>query len=547
MTSQVVLDYLTKNVVISKGVVTFRSLSRDLNIHVSTAKKELAIFHKASQDSNKPIHATYIVTGEIELVLLSSSQDESGMDVDYEDGSTYDGLVQQTKVVLVGEKDLEKTKSQFSRIFSVYVYSLSPARLRDSAFVCEPTERLRQLDANRGPEFAVALGKIVGADVQKETKVKTTAASTSTLKKPATAPEPTVIAKPVEPKPKEAKEPEKISKDKKKEPERKIEEVRPNAEKDKPKANAKSVSDWMKSQPKENKKAEANPARTKTRASEVKVKAEDRDVAMEEPKVPVKRGVKRKSTVGTAESDSEEKAFTAKSTPVPPSQPLSASGASVKVKKGVLLSDDEEENVSKSAKSKVKANAKVKAQAARSDTEVERSLKAMMDIDDDQVIRASKTRSAQDEDVDMAEPEPEPEPEAEEAEIKEPELTKSKPRKKKEKKEVPVGRNGLKKKRVVKSRTKFDEKGYMVTEDYSEYESVDEEEIEAEPVKPKRKSKAKAVIEEASETEGKIKAKRSIEGTGGGSKSTGTKSATGGKKAGGQRELASFFQAKSKK
>jgi DNA polymerase delta subunit 3 len=39
--------------------------------------------------------------------------------------------------------------------------------------------------------------------------------------------------------------------------------------------------------------------------------------------------------------------------------------------------------------------------------------------------------------------------------------TKPKPRKKKEKKVVPMGRNGLKKRRVMKSRTRIDDKGYM--------------------------------------------------------------------------------------
>lgn len=38
---------------------------------------------------------------------------------------------------------------------------------------------------------------------------------------------------------------------------------------------------------------------------------------------------------------------------------------------------------------------------------------------------------------------------------------KKEPRKRKPKKVIPVGRNGLKKKRVVKSKTDFDEKGYM--------------------------------------------------------------------------------------
>jgi hypothetical protein len=36
-----------------------------------------------------------------------------------------------------------------------------------------------------------------------------------------------------------------------------------------------------------------------------------------------------------------------------------------------------------------------------------------------------------------------------------------KPKKKRVKKVIPIGSNGLKKKRVMKSRTKFDDKGYM--------------------------------------------------------------------------------------
>jgi len=43
----------------------------------------------------------------------------------------------------------------------------------------------------------------------------------------------------------------------------------------------------------------------------------------------------------------------------------------------------------------------------------------------------------------------------------EPEPVRAPTRKRKPKKEVPVGRNGLKKKRVVKSRMTTDEKGYF--------------------------------------------------------------------------------------
>ena len=64
-----------------------------------------------------------------------------------------------------------------------------------------------------------------------------------------------------------------------------------------------------------------------------------------------------------------------------------------------------------------------------------------------------------DEDVEMVS---EPEPVAPEMdEEMEEDVPKPKPRKRKEKKVIPVGRNGLKKKRVMKSRMTMDAKGYM--------------------------------------------------------------------------------------
>jgi DNA polymerase delta subunit 3 len=103
----------------------------------------------------------------------------------------------------------------------------------------------------------------------------------------------------------------------------------------------------------------------------------------------------------------------------------------------------------------------------------------------------------------------------------------------KPKKQVPVGSNGLKKKRVVKSRMKTDDKGYFgarrfpcsgselsvclsiftcvsfaVTEDYSSYESVDEEAPPPEkPAKGKGKGK-KATVPAASKSDGEAAEER---------------------------------------
>lgn len=93
-----------------------------------------------------------------------------------------------------------------------------------------------------------------------------------------------------------------------------------------------------------------------------------------------------------------------------------------------------------------------------------------------------------------------------------------KTRKKREKKIIPVGRNGLKKKKVMKTKKTIDGNGYMRkylfssyvffmvdrrigTEDYSEWESVDEEVEPEPPSRPKRKPKAVSVKKEDESTE----------------------------------------------
>jgi len=130
-------------------------------------------------------------------------------------------------------------------------------------------------------------------------------------------------------------------------------------------------------------------------------------------------------------------------------------------------------------------------------------------------------------------------------------------RKKTEKKVAPVGRNGLKKKRIVKSKMTLDAKGYMgmlrslspirgpdtegittVTEDYSSYESVDEEEPE-EPPKPKKKLTSKA-------SESKLKRKASsVKETKAPSKEIKKRASMGGgsssKSTAGQSNLMNFF------
>ncbi|RPD67099.1 hypothetical protein L226DRAFT_498989 [Lentinus tigrinus ALCF2SS1-7] len=515
-------DYLTKQIYIDKSVVTFRSLSRQFGLHVNEAKNELAKFHDNSETRS---FATYLISGELfpkpRAQPNGSTQTDDGMDVDSEEvaaDASDEEDVPLTTMTLVGEKDLEQSKSKYARIFSTHIYCLSPSPLTDAGLICDPSAIVYTADEKDAPASSIVLGRVVGPDVRVG-KVPPPIASSSKASEPISR-KPTLKANDDNSPPAKTE---------------KKEEEKPNTLK--PKASGKL--DWG--------KAKKSSDTDKSKGKEVKVKKEesespaprakstksppqvDRDAS---PQDDNKRGTKRKAAPPPA-SDTEEKK------PQGPKREPAPVKSDIKLKKNRIVSDDEEEEEARPAPSKSKGRSRASVIKDTLESEAEASLRAMMDMDDSQVEKASTSRPAPrlapqgppDSDVEMvSEPEfVEPEPQLDED--MEEDMPKPKPRKRKEKKVIPVGRNGLKKKRVMKTRMTVDAKGYMVSEDYSEYESVDEEEPEEEKKpKGKRASKPKKSSDEDAPPKSKPAARSgSIKG-----KSAGTK-------AGAQGSLKDFF------
>lgn len=469
MTSKAVDDFLTKQLLIEKNIVTYRSLSRELRVHVNIAKNELAAYYgKASMDS-QDVAATYVISG----ILKQESRHDEDMDVDVEeqdnvDSDGYDDEetepVTECGFTVVGEGDLESAKSRYAQVDAMHIYSLSPSPILDGGFLCVPTEKLRQIDMEKGEELAKIVGKVMSKDIQQAPSSKDPKAT----KKAASPP----VAGPSKLKARESFT-EATSKPQNK-------KVQP----------AKSGTlDWSKAKPKAAKeernetKVEAKPKQplkppTATKADEKLVKKEETETLIK--KAQPKRGTKRKSASALI-SDSEDNSSSSHS------KPLSKKEPEVRVKKGVVVSEDEEDDDDMPIITIRKPSRKIYRAARQVDSDTERDLRAMMEVDDDQVIHASRDVQA----VKKEEEEEEPSKQCEDDVDMADETAPAPKKKRKEKKVIPVGRNGLKKKRVVKSRESIDAKGYIVTEDYSSYESVDEE--EEPPAAAKAKSKTSKV------------------------------------------------------
>ncbi|KAF8166553.1 DNA polymerase subunit Cdc27, partial [Mycena galopus ATCC 62051] len=374
-------DYLTKQLLIEKNIVTYRSLSRVLSLNVNVAKNELAEFHA---NDGQGLAATYLLSGQTQPKNTCHNRD-----------------------CLVGERELESAQAEFIALDSIHVYSLSPSVIRDSGLLCTPTEIVRNLDSKKGSELASIVGKVIGADVNLSNNKsswggrKAPAPVAGPSKATATAASAVKKAEEAKPKEKEKAKPEK------------------------PKVTGKLDFSKAKTKPLKKEEEKSNKAETKGKGKE---KEKEKSTLQTSTKMD-------ESKVLCPESDSDEEEEKVVAKPAKPAKPVAQTKSSVHVRKNVIL---------------------------------EKDLHAMMDIDDDAVTHEPMEEVI---DVDMADKD-----------------TKPAPVKRKPKKVVPVGKNGLKKKRIVKSRSRIDEKGYMVMEDFSEYESVDEEEPAPAPKVKKTKS-----------------------------------------------------------
>jgi len=180
--------------------ITYRLLSRALNVHVNTAKEMLYEYHKY-QNAQKPdsIHATYLVYG----VKKSEASQEDG-DVDMAssmpDQDETPDVVHSNTLTLVREEDLTETLAAYESVSSLHVYSLAPHPQRDLAMLSDVAKSLAEYTIKEQDVSVAAkkFGTILNPHVRRRDRAarpKVAAAAetkppkpASSAMKPATAP-----------------------------------------------------------------------------------------------------------------------------------------------------------------------------------------------------------------------------------------------------------------------------------------------------------------------------------------------------------------------
>ncbi|KAK0755737.1 hypothetical protein N5P37_011700 [Trichoderma harzianum] len=136
--------YLSDRLLSEEVPVTYRLLSRVLNIRVNVAKQKLYEFHQ-SQNASKAnsIHATYLIYGS----KTEHKQPETGdtdMDNSVPEPEPLSDYAPTKTVTIVAEENLKDALAEYEEVTSFHIYSLAPFPQRDLALLSDVSKSLSE-------------------------------------------------------------------------------------------------------------------------------------------------------------------------------------------------------------------------------------------------------------------------------------------------------------------------------------------------------------------------------------------------------------------
>ncbi|KAJ6780473.1 hypothetical protein PWT90_01839 [Aphanocladium album] len=149
--------FLADRILSEERPITYRILSRALDVNVNTAKEMLYDFYKYQNALRADsVHATYLVYG-----IKDGGATQSDADVDM-GSSQPEHLTEQVPTVtmtLTEDVKLQDTLSQYSKVTSIHIYSLAPNPQKDFVLLADVAKSISEYATNEDP---AALSKKYG-------------------------------------------------------------------------------------------------------------------------------------------------------------------------------------------------------------------------------------------------------------------------------------------------------------------------------------------------------------------------------------------------
>ncbi|KAF5026308.1 hypothetical protein F66182_1600 [Fusarium sp. NRRL 66182] len=139
--------YLADRLLSEERPITYRVLSRALDVHVNTAKEMLYDFHNYQNAlTANSVHATYLVYG-----TKSPNNDQSDGDVEMSSSMPDEALSEEVPIstlTLAREGELNEILAAYQQVTSIHIYSLAPHPQKDLSLLSDVTTQLSEYSSS---------------------------------------------------------------------------------------------------------------------------------------------------------------------------------------------------------------------------------------------------------------------------------------------------------------------------------------------------------------------------------------------------------------
>ncbi|KAM0401554.1 hypothetical protein ACHAQC_002245 [Fusarium culmorum] len=189
--------FLADRLLSEERPITYRLLSRALDVHVNTAKEMLYDFHnyQNAQKSNS-VHATYLVYG-----TKNVDNEQSDGDVEMSSSIPEQDETPVSTLTLVREEELSGILAAYQEVTSIHVYSLAPHPQKDFSLLSDLATQLSEYSTDgditsASKKYGVISNPNARRRERKGRLQPSASAPSQSVKKESTAPKTAPTAKP---------------------------------------------------------------------------------------------------------------------------------------------------------------------------------------------------------------------------------------------------------------------------------------------------------------------------------------------------------------
>ncbi|UNI20399.1 CDC27 protein [Purpureocillium takamizusanense] len=163
--------FLADRLLSEQRSITYRLLSRALDVHVNTAKGMLYDFYQY-QNAQRPdsVHATYLIFG-VKHSKPRQGDNDVGLTSSMPEPDPFSDDIPTSTLTLVSEGNLRDALSTYQEVTAIHIYSLAPHSISDRSSLTDAVKSISEYPQEKDPATAAQkFGIVLNPNLRKRTR-----------------------------------------------------------------------------------------------------------------------------------------------------------------------------------------------------------------------------------------------------------------------------------------------------------------------------------------------------------------------------------------